>query len=760
MKYMVFSGKVPVDPQTDRAHDPYDTAIHFPTLEAATQAAAKLGPDHWPGVVIEPPYFCVDLDKCYNDDNTAKDYVNEIRAMFPTAYVELSPGGRGLHVFGRYNGERPLHKCKSREINGELYTAERVMRLNPAFTGAWASRENVFDLAPLIDKYFSPVEATPGAGWTNSPVEGYTSTESDDALIQRAIDAGRRGVSGSFGGVTFEHLWTANEAELSRRYPPRGDNPTTTYDASDADAALAFHLLFWTGGNCERVRAMMQRSALRRDKWDRDSYIVPTIRTAAARLTNHYSVGMDPTPARPATSTTAGAEPAGSFMTTDAQREHFAGCVYIAEEHKIVTPNGMLLKPDQFRAMFGGYEFAMDFGSGKTTKSAWEAFTESRSAKFPKVDALEFRPRAEPGAISERDGLTFYNTYKPIDVDSHPGDVSLFTLHLEKLLPNVRDREILLAYLAAVVQYPGTKFQWAPLIQGGDGNGKTLFNDVLGHAVGRPYVHIQDANDLDNVFNAWLLGKVLICVEDVYSPGQRVEIVERLKPYITNRFVGIQAKGRDQITREICCNFIFNSNHKDAIIKSKRDRRFAIFYTAQQDAEDIARDGMGPEYFDALYGWLKLRGGYAAVTHYLRNYAIPAELNPALMGRAPETSSTAEAISLGVSPIEQEITEAIHEERAGFRGGFISSVQLSRLLENARTRMSHTKRAEVLRSLGYVPHPALAGGRLNVATLVDGSKPRIYVKRGSIAESIETAAEVQRVYEDAQQGAETQRAYG
>jgi hypothetical protein len=62
----------------------------------------------------------------------------------------------------------------------------------------------------------------------------------------------------------------------------------------------------------------------------------------------------------------------------------------------------------------------------------------------------------------------------PINTPRKAGDAGPFLRHLAKLLPDERDRSILLAYMAASIQHKGVKFQWAPLIQGAEGNGKTL----------------------------------------------------------------------------------------------------------------------------------------------------------------------------------------------------------------------------------------------------------------------------------------------
>src|SRR3546814_9048286 len=61
--------------------------------------------------------------------------------------------------------------------------------------------------------------------------------------------------------------------------------------------------------------------------------------------------------------------------------------------------------------------------------------------------------------------------------------------------------------------------------------------------------------------------------------------------------VEIQRKGVDQFTADNRANFILTSNHRDAINKTANDRRYAVFFTAQQSAEDKTRDGLTDAYF-------------------------------------------------------------------------------------------------------------------------------------------------------------------
>jgi hypothetical protein len=281
------------------------------------------------------------------------------------------------------------------------------------------------------------------------------------------------------------------------------------------------------------------------------------------------------------------------------------------------------------------------------------------------------------------------------------------------------------------------------------GNGKSFLAACLSHAIGEKYTHIPEAKDIGNSFNAWLGNKLLIVVEEVYTQDD-IQTIETLKWMVTNARVPSQAKGQDQTTGDNRANFFMCSNHKDAIRKTKDDRRFAVFYTAQQEFKDIAKSGMDGEYFPALYAWAKTIG-FAIVNDYLHNYKIPDSLNPAVgCHRAPITSSTGDAIIFSRGLIEQEVMEAVESGRPGFIGGWISSIAFDRLLEARRIKLAVNKRRELLKDMGYIPHPTLVNGRVNNVVPLEGGKPRLYIQENSVHQNIGDAASVLRLYQEAQ----------
>jgi hypothetical protein len=730
--------KLPCDAATGRVADAHDPAIWVDAMTACN-AAERLGAGFGVGFVFTPadPYFFLDIDGCLLPDGSGwSPLALQLVAAFPGAAVEISQSGKGLHIIAA--GRAPAHAKKNIPLGLEFYTEKRFVALTGTGATGSAAGDFTYCLPWLVDNYFPPKSdagADTPADWTVGPVAEWRGPTDDDDLIRRACMT--QTAASAFGAkASFRDLWECNADVLAKAFPGE------PYGASEADSALAMRLAFWTGKDCERIHRLMLRSGLVREKWEREDYLRERTIPNAVRAQGEVLVDKLPEAVAfahvlPAAEPgligeTAKPTPVTGkvYLDIDEQKKLFAGCVYAYDQGRILTPGGMLLKPDQFRVMFGGYSCSMDNANDRSSRDAYEVFTQSMATKFPRADSTCFKPDHAYGAIVTDAGRTRVNVYWPVEVPRATGDVTPFLNHLRKLLPDERDREILLAYMCACVQHKGVKFQWAPVLQGVEGNGKTLLTRCVAEAIGKRYVHWPKASKLAKEFNAWMLYKLFYGVEDIYVPGSRREVIEELKPMITGDDLEIEAKGVDQVSADVCGNFMFNSNHKDAIAKTRNDRRFCVLFTAQQAAGDVLRDGMGGDYFPRLYEWLKT-GGYAIVSELLHTRPIPDEYNPATeCQRAPVTTSTEEAISESLGNVEQEILERIEQGLPGFAGGWVSSTAVANLLEemNAGRRVPQNKRRALLESLGYVLHPGVPSGRLDRVVMPDGGKPKLYIR--------------------------------
>lgn len=712
--------KLPVNHMTLEVASAHDQHIWI-DAETAVRTVSMLGPQYGVGFVFtaNDPFFFIDIDNCVQD-GVWGPIATELCGKFQGAAMEISQSGTGLHIIG--SASRMQHGCKNTSLGLELYTEGRFVALTDTGTVGIATADMSQALSETISKYFPVSASLTSEDWRNAPVEGWSGPEDDDELVNRALRSG--GAKAMFGGgVTFKDLWYGAVDILSRSYP--AINPADPYDRSSADAALAQHLAFWTGKNHERIKRLMLKSALVRDKWTKHkSYIARTINRAVSKQVDVYCqrAPVDSTP-----------DPTPKFLTAQLQGEHFKGCTYVRDQHRVLIPDGSFLKPDQFKVTYGGYNFFIDAECTKTTKNAWEAFTENQAVQFPRVTGTCFRPEIPTGAIVKEEGLSLINTYVPIITKRRAGNVDPFLNHLRNILPKERDMLIFLSYMAACVQYPGVKSQWCPILQGGEGNGKTLFGKVLSFAVGHRYTHLPNASDLAGngvKFNLWLYNKLLIIIEEIYVNNRR-ELTEPFKVLVTNDRMEFQGKGQDQFTGDLRANILMFTNHKDALPVTIDSRRYCILYSAQQCAADLIRQGMDEKYFYALYNWLKFEHGYEICNEFLHTYSIPEEFDFSKQcQRAPATTSTMEAVELSRGGIEQAILDAIEEGRPGFNGGWVSSIAIAQLLSSmhAERQLPIARRRAAMNSLGYDWHQGLPGGRTNTPVPVEGGKPKLFIR--------------------------------
>lgn len=738
--------KYPVDPATGLPCSALDPA-NWMTYEQADLYAGLMGLDIGFAFTESDPFAFVDVDSAWQGDRWS-DIGQWVANQFQGAAFEVSHSGLGFHIFCKYTSVPP-HSNKRSDLGLEFYTRDRFCAVTRRQLTGNSGTDGTAYLAGFAP-HFPPRITADTADWTDEPHADWIGSDDDAVMIETLLRI-KGGPKVFTGQATPRDLWHADPGPLGVSYPDEFGKGRP-YDSSSADMALCMHLAWLLGKNCERVERVFGQSGLVRDKWtEREDYRRLTILHAVAQTHNVY---QDPRQVADAVDTgspeiaaSVGAELKTGFqlLTVNEQLTHFAGCVYVIDRHQALLPDGQLLNGERFAIVKGGFVFQYD--DQKTEGDAWKTFTRSQLVAFPKVRTTAFRPIDPPGTrYNEMDkpdpmGAESVNTYVPLTVESVAGDPSPFLNHLVLMYSNERDQEIILSNMASMVQNLGVKFQWVLLLQGAEGNGKTLISRCLEAAIGKRFSHWPRASDLGNKFNAWVDRKLFGAIEDIKDTPTG-EILLALTPLITNIRIEIQGKGADQITGDNFANFVMTTNHTDALRVTVDSRRFCVLQSDQQHASDIEAAGMGGDYFPKLYGWLK-NGGAAIVTHFLQNYQVAAEFDPAgSCQRAPVTSTSHRAVEASRSPLEQLIQEAISEGRKGFRGNWVSSVWLGVLCDGARGA-TYKRRAAALDALGYDTHPGLPEGRTLEPIMLDqGRHSVLFAKRGSIQCNLEGRAAV------------------
>lgn len=252
----------------------YDSAVSaLQTLPKTPQLAFSLG--FWLTEACGYWFFDIDMRKCGLLDYQASEYVMSLVNAFPGALVEWSSGRKGLHVIG--SGPAPEHRNKPpREVKQllgsldlEFYTRDRGIAFG--LTGqAQGCADTVLSVEELCAQFFPPRAKSDTALRPE-----WRGPEDDDVLVQRML-AARQSAAATFDGKSsLAQLW---RGEVERN--------------SESDMALASHLAFWTGCDEERMKRMMLRSGLKREKWFErrldGTYLTYTIANACESCENVY----------------------------------------------------------------------------------------------------------------------------------------------------------------------------------------------------------------------------------------------------------------------------------------------------------------------------------------------------------------------------------------------------------------------------------------------------------------------------------------
>lgn len=244
------------------------------------------GPRKGVGFVLglDLPYICIDLDHCINktdgtftDDEagkTARRVMDILTRNGEETYIEFSPSGEGLHIWGR----AVLPKVKEKGTRGkyiEMYRAGRYMTVTdrPYHSTPVSMVQKSVD---EIIKEFHLIDESPAAmkdGGPAAAIRSGTPAPSDNELIEKIIK--------SQDGPKFSALYD------------RGDMSAYDNDQSRADQALLSILSFWTGSNAEQMKRIFLSSrlaeSLARKVPHEHDYLNRSIKKAIETTTGHYS---------------------------------------------------------------------------------------------------------------------------------------------------------------------------------------------------------------------------------------------------------------------------------------------------------------------------------------------------------------------------------------------------------------------------------------------------------------------------------------
>lgn len=328
----------------------------------------------------------------------------------------------------------------------------------------------------------------------------------------------------------------------------------------------------------------------------------------------------------------------------------------------------------------------------------------------PVIGGVCYLPTA--GDLFELDGVPTANTYRPdIVPDGIPPDewsdderetVRRMEEHLANIVPIEEERRKLLQWMAWAVQRPGDKINWTPLIIGTYGDGKSLLATMLGHVMGGQNVRVLAGGSIvESSFTGWGEGACVTVIEEVRISGQnRFEVMDRLKPFITNDRVEVHAKHKDPRSVPNTASYLIFSNWLDAVPVDDKDRRYFIVTTPYvgMTGQRLEAAGLDQAYFDRLF--------HGVHTHFraLRGWLQAVDVSDfQAKGRAPDSAAKAQVVEYCRTDDEIAISDAIEAGGLGITAEVFSATSLTKALVDAGHSAPKTVAMNrVLQGLGYV----------------------------------------------------------
>lgn len=200
--------------------------------------------------------------------------------------------------------------------------------------------------------------------------------------------------------------------------------------------------------------------------------------------------------------------------------------------------------------------------------------------------AKPYTTRYLPGGaeLFEEDGCLFANTYRAPIVESggYKGSegVKLLKRLLEDLFPEKEHRCIVMDFLVHCVRFPEKKLKYALLVKGAENEGKSLLADLVAKLIGDANCSVINSDALREKYTGWVYEKLFCVVEEVKVPGREVEeVLNKLKPVITNNFIPVRRMQKDVTRERNFANVYLTTNDDDALRMDVDNTRYTVLFT-------------------------------------------------------------------------------------------------------------------------------------------------------------------------------------
>lgn len=304
--------------------------------------------------------------------------------------------------------------------------------------------------------------------------------------------------------------------------------------------------------------------------------------------------------------------------------------------------------------------------------------------------------------------------------EAHPA-WRLVEAHLMQLVDSEAEGRLLIQWLAHNVQKPGVKILWAIIICGLEGDGKSSIANILKHVMGPENVRDVLPSDLRSDFNSFASGSCVVAMEEIALSDSKKydkhEVMDRIKPLITNPVVSVTRKYQDAVQAPNTTNYIAFTNNKAALPLSKGDRRWHVMYTRFENREQLLDECPQDTYFNPFHD------AYQNHPDVIRAWLMSIDLTDFNRHVGPAINDSKLAM---IEASESDDVHAARDVVEDLDGVFTMDEFLAQLKRYGVTRTSK-RGGTILKELGYQ--------RTKLVRLRNGSRVRLWFCHTSVTGS-------------------------
>lgn len=272
------------------------------------------------------------------------------------------------------------------------------------------------------------------------------------------------------------------------------------------------------------------------------------------------------------------------------------------------------------------------------------------------------------------------------------GNVMPWLKHAEYLFPDEREREVVLDYLACMVQRLAVKPSFWIVHRGAHRVGKDMFYQPLmrgmGDAVAR-MVHI------DKLLDGWgdYIRGLRFCVVTELDKAQDKKVANAMKVVCAggaSEYRTLNLKGGAVVSQFDCLGGVMMSNKRHCLAVEKGDKRYFVV--------DSYVDRLDDQYYVDLFDWYS-RGGVSAVMGYLGHRDISG-FNPHTLPF--ETPGLAELVEGGKYDYEQNIDEMVEDKVGLFARDWFKNAELKAYAKQCGWKCGNNGLVVAVEGAGFV----------------------------------------------------------